>query len=87
MNSKINVSSESAALSAASACCPVSSQRATVSSRRRRACSLRSRSVNRRAATVIIQPFGLSGTPSSGHWVVAASIASCTASSAVSKLP
>ena len=62
-------------------------QVAAVSSRRRRACSLRSRSVSRRDATVMSQPRGLSGMPSVGHWVAAASSASCTASSAVSKCP
>ena len=60
---------------------------AAVSSRRRRACSLRSWSVSRREATVTSQARGLSGTPSCGHWTVAASSASCTASSHASKRP
>ena len=47
----------------------------------------RSRSVSRREATVISQPRGLSGTPSSGHCLAAAISASWTASSAVSKCP
>ena len=89
MNSRMSVSSDSAAgRSAAGAShCSGSVHRATASSRRWRACSLRSRSVSRRAATVISQPRGLSGTPSRGHCVAAASSASCTASSAVSKCP
>ena len=64
-----------------------SAQRATVSSRRCRACSLRSRSVSRREATVISQARGSSGMPSRGHCAAAASNASWTASSAVSKCP
>ena len=87
MNSKINVSSVSAVRSAVPVCCTGRSHRATVSSRRWRACSLRSRWVSRRAATVINQPFGLSARPSFGHCVAAASMASCTASSAMSKWP
>ena len=89
MNSRMSVSSGPAgAVSAAGAShCPGSVHRATVSSRRWRACSLRSRSVSLREATVISQPRGLSGTPSAGHCVAAASSASCTASSAVSKCP
>jgi hypothetical protein len=64
-----------------------SGSRHTASSRRRRAVSLRSNSMRRRAATVISQFFGLSGTPSTGHCCAAASSASCTASSQVSKSP
>ena len=60
---------------------------ASVSSRRRRADSLRHVSTRRRAATVINQPLGLAGTPSVGHCSAAASRASCTASSHVSKPP
>ena len=41
----------------------------------------------RRAATWISQPRGLSGTPSSGHCMAAASSASWTASSAAEKSP
>jgi hypothetical protein len=59
----------------------------TTLSRRWRACSLRSGSVSRREATVISQARGLAGMPSLGHWVAAASSASCVASSAVSKCP
>ena len=40
-----------------------------------------------RAATLISQLRGCSGTPSAGHCCAAASSASCTASSAVSKCP
>ncbi len=61
--------------------------RAAVSSRRRRADSLRHSSARRRDATVISHPVGLSGTPSVGHCTAAASSASCTASSQVSKPP
>ncbi len=88
-NSRMSVSSEAAAGRSAGGAshCSGSTQRATVSSRRCRACSLRSRSVSRREATVTSQPAGLSGTPSCGHWVAAASSASCTASSAVAKCP
>ena len=57
------------------------------SSRRWRATSLRTRSVSRREATVISQPRGLSGTPSSGHCRDAASSASWTASSQASNWP
>ena len=44
-------------------------------------------SVSRRAATRISQPSGLSGVPSAGHRVAAASSASWTASSAAAKSP
>ena len=89
MNSRMSVSSDSAAgRSAAGAShCSGSAQRATLSSRRWRACSLRSRSVSRREATVISQPRGLSGMPSVGHCMAAARSASWVASSAVSKWP
>ena len=55
------------------------------SSRRRRAVSLRHISVRRRVATTVNQPRGFSGTPAAGHCVAAASNASCTASSQMSK--
>ncbi len=89
MNSRISVSSVSAAerSAAGTTSSSGSSRRATVSSRRRRAASARSRSVSRRDATVTSQPRGLSGTPCSGHCSEAASSASCTASSAASKWP
>src|SRR5258708_3791696 len=60
---------------------------ATLSSRRRRADSFRHSSVRRREATVISQPFGLLGRPSVGHCSAAASSASWTASSHLSKPP
>ena len=63
------------------------SNAAVASSRRRRADSLRSWSVRRRDATVISHARGLSGRPSVGHCVAAASSASCTASSQASKCP
>ncbi|GCB46011.1 hypothetical protein SNL152K_3307 [Streptomyces sp. NL15-2K] len=60
---------------------------ATRSSRARRASSARRASVSRRDATLMSQPRGLSGSPAEGHCPAAASIASCTASSAASKWP
>ena len=58
-----------------------------VRSRRCRAESARYSSIRRRAATVISQPSGLAGSPSTGHCRTAVSSASCTASSHVSKSP
>ncbi len=63
------------------------SRRATTVSRLRRATSARTASAMRRCATWISQPRGLSGLPSTGHCVAAASSASCSASSAVGKSP
>ena len=60
---------------------------ASVASRRRRDSSLRRWSISRRAATRISQARGLSGTPSAGHCVAAASSASWVASSASSECP
>lgn len=60
---------------------------AAFSSRRRRAESWRSWSVSRLDAVLMSQPRGFSGSPRTGHCRYAASIASCTASSAVSKWP
>jgi hypothetical protein len=81
MNSSTSVSS----------CCagsaPGSSRSAADSSRRRRAWSLRYWSVSRRTAVWMSQPRGLSGSPSAGQCIAAASSASCTASSAASKSP
>jgi hypothetical protein len=84
---RLSSESESGVSAAGAIRCSDTVQRATVSSRRRRACSLRSRSVSRREATLISQLRGLSGTPPAGHCTLAAKSASCTASSARSKLP
>ena len=54
---------------------------------RRRAASLRSWSARRRDATVTNHPRGFSGHPCTGHWAVAATSASWTASSQASKWP
>jgi hypothetical protein len=63
---------------------PVSSSPVS-SSRRRRASSLRQMLIRRRAATVTNHASGLSGTPFTGQSRAAASSASWTASSALSK--
>src|SRR5216684_1567217 len=64
-----------------------SSMAVAISSRRRRALSLRHASTRRREATVMSHDRGLSGAPVLGHWSVAASKASCTASSQASNCP
>jgi hypothetical protein len=81
-NSRVSVSS-TAGTSAGSAGLSAKS----ASSRRARAESDRHISMRRRDAAVISQPFGLTGTPSRGHCVAAASNASCTASSHVCQSP
>ena len=88
MNMRISVSSR--AVSSSPGTGPAgafSDHEAARASRRRRASSLRYWSVSRRAATRISQPSGLSGVPSPGHRVAAASSASWTASSAAAKSP
>ena len=60
---------------------------ASAPSRRRRAASLRSWSARRRDATVTNHARGFSGHPCTGHWAVAATSASWTASSQASKWP
>ena len=87
--SSVSVSSSSGARSSGDGAWSASggSSAAAVASRRSRARSARSWSVMRRDATAISQPLGLSGMPSPGHWVAAASSASWTASSDASKRP
>src|SRR5580692_2526276 len=86
MKRRTSVSSSSdGASTVVVASCARDASTATSSSRRRRADSLRIWSVIRRKATCVSQARGLSGSPSSGHCVAAASNASCTASSAAAK--
>src|SRR5580704_11399776 len=85
INSKMSVSSGSISDSISPAGATVSTSFATAVSLWRRAISLRTWSVMRRDATWINHPRGFSGTPSCGHCVKAAIIASCTASSAEEK--
>ena len=88
MNMRISVSSWSVPSSPGTGPAGAfSDHEAASASRRRRASSLRYWSVSRRAATRISQPSGLSGVPSPGHRVAAASSASWTASSAAAKSP
>ena len=81
-NSSVSVSSR-----AASSSLTGRSRAVVVSSRRRRALSLRHSSTRRRDATVSSHDRGSSGTPCSAHCCVAASSASCTASSQASNCP
>ena len=82
-SSRVSVSSSAGGAGAGSA----GASATTVCSRSRRADSRRHTSIRRRDAVVISQPFGLAGTPSAGHCTAAASSASCTASSQLSKSP
>ncbi len=86
-NSRVSESSCSPGPSPAATRASGPAATASDSSRRRRALRLRSSSVSRRPATVTSQPRGLAGSPSRGHWVAAASRASCTASSQASNRP
>src|ERR1700722_3040486 len=85
MNNRIRVSSGSMSASTSRRDVKSSVSAATAVSLSRRAISLRMWSVIRRDATWISQPRGFSGRPSCGHWVKAAIMASCTASSAEEK--
>jgi hypothetical protein len=80
----VNVSSCAGAVAGAGS---VSDHDAAMSSRRRLASSRRYCSISRREATRTSQLSGLSGLPSVGHVVLAATSASWTASSALAKSP
>jgi hypothetical protein len=84
---RVSVSSWSGGGSSATVSAVSAAWRASTSSRRRRAWSLRIWSVIRRRATVVSHAWGVDGSPSLGHCCVAASRASCTASSQRSNWP